>query len=406
MIVKRGGRNKHLGFLTAEQREAVEEARDWFHDRNSDPGITLGGLAGTGKTFTAAQVPKHFGLRLSDIAYCSYTGRAAYNLSYKLPKGKGATTIHRLIYKSAEIHCEECPKHGWSPLYGGDEPRCHGFGDCCYYDSRPLIDLDPRPKLIIVDEASMVNEAIYKDLMRFEVPTIFFGDHGQLPPIDGRFDLMRDPDILLTTIHRQLEGSPILKLAYQARQTGKIRVGNYGPGVVKRKSDGYIDVDFSDGWPDLLLLAGKNKTRVQTNKNVRAVRGLPDHPVPGDRVICLRNNWDRDVYNGLTGTIVRCRARGGNYYAVTIRVHDKRNRHYEGVIPAEQFNCDVTLSDIPRRYDLWDYGYCLTVHKAQGTEAHRVVVQEEWLGPPSKHDHKRWLYTAITRARRELEILV
>jgi exodeoxyribonuclease-5 len=54
---------------------------------------------------------------------------------------------------------------------------------------------------------------------------------------------------------------------------------------------------------------------------------------------------------------------------------------------------------------LWDFGYALTVHKAQGSQAERVLVFEERFGRSTDEDWRRWLYTAVTRAERELTVV-
>jgi exodeoxyribonuclease-5 len=53
---------------------------------------------------------------------------------------------------------------------------------------------------------------------------------------------------------------------------------------------------------------------------------------------------------------------------------------------------------------LFDFGYTLTVHKAQGSQAKRVILFEERFGKMSDEDWRRWLYTAVTRAEEELYI--
>lgn len=243
----------------------------------------------------------------------------------------------------------------------------------------------------------MIPEDMYYAMRRHGIPIIWIGDHGQLPPVNSDFDLMREPDIALESIHRQLADSPILQLAHQARNNGKVPFGEFGPGVLKRERDGTLEVNFEAGD---LLLCGRNVTRVQLNKTIRAAKGYPDNkPVIGDRLICLRNNRGRGVVNGMLGRIEAIHNAELWKYGATIALANGET--YEGLIAKEQFNQEKTQSDL-RNMDLWDYGYALTVHKAQGSEANRVVLIEEWL---KDTDHRRWLYTGITRAKRELEII-
>jgi ATP-dependent exoDNAse (exonuclease V) alpha subunit len=75
---------------------------------------------------------------------------------------------------------------------------------------------------------------------------------------------------------------------------------------------------------------------------------------------------------------------------------------YDGEVATEQFNQPKSLSDIPRRLGLWDYGYAMTVHKSQGSQADRVLVIEERFPTDDDAFHARLLYTAVTRAVRSL----
>jgi exodeoxyribonuclease-5 len=54
---------------------------------------------------------------------------------------------------------------------------------------------------------------------------------------------------------------------------------------------------------------------------------------------------------------------------------------------------------------LWDFGYALTVHKAQGSQARAALVFEERFARSDEADWRRWLYTAVTRAQLELTIV-
>ena len=54
------------------------------------------------------------------------------------------------------------------------------------------------------------------------------------------------------------------------------------------------------------------------------------------------------------------------------------------------------------RPQVYDYGYCITCHKAQGSEYDKVLVIEEFL---KGNEHARWLYTAATRAKEKLVIV-
>lgn len=380
--------------LSEDQEKALAKLLAWYQDPGRSRFITLGGYAGTGKT-TLIAVLRNELLRLDKslrFAFCSYTGKAAQNLKNKL-KEAGAlsardsvSTIHGLIYN----------------------PREDSDGRISGWDRKDELERS----LIIVDEASMVDALIWTDLLSYNIPIIAVGDHGQLPPISGNFNLMQTPRLLLTQIHRQARDNPIIKVSQFARTTGLVPPERYGPGVVKylkedcdaQEKSGELLESYS---PDTLILCGYNNTRVRINQFMRAARGFETpNPAAGDRVICLRNNHKKGVYNGMLGTIENITPAQKDWYQAEIQLDD-RERLYEGLIYAPQFNAKTGVNFTKDRKlamtgDLFDFGYALTVHKAQGGQARRVVLFEERFAQMDDEMWRRWLYTGVTRAEEEL----
>jgi exodeoxyribonuclease V len=117
----------------------------------------------------------------------------------------GATTIHSLIYRTTYEDGQY--QSVWNP------------------DSRAA-----RAGLIIIDECSMVDAQLGRDLLRFERPILVLGDPFQLQqPVEGAgFFTKHKPDVLLTEIHRQAQDSPIIQLATDVRQDKALKAGTYG----------------------------------------------------------------------------------------------------------------------------------------------------------------------------------
>src|SRR5690606_32314220 len=95
---------------------------------------------------------------------------------------------------------------------------------------------------------------------------------------------------------------------------------------------------------DTLILCGYNHTRKKLNKHIRHSLGYesPD-PIPGDRVICLRNNHKKRVYNGMIGTIVDIRQESVDWYRAEIAM-DGEDDHYRGLVSAKQFSEDNAMN--------------------------------------------------------------
>lgn len=354
--------------------------------------ITIGGYAGTGKTTVTAETVR--ALRAAgqnNIAFCCYTGKASSVLRGKLTAAgilignAYCGTIHSLIYK----------------------PVMDSRGRVIRFD--PVSNIDAN--LLIVDEASMVSEPIWNDLVSYNVPIIAVGDHGQLPPIEGDFNLMEQPMFKLEKIHRQAEDNPIIKLATIARESGEIPVGKHGAGVWRggMKDDKIISRGLEyNTLRTTLFLSGFNKTRVRINNRVREALGYTGDPKPGEKVICLKNNRDLHIFNGLSGVVREVDVINPLFYFM--RVDMENGIQFEGQVLREQFGAPETLREHDRLRpneirELFDFGYCLTVHKAQGSEADSVVLLEERSQYMDDDQWRRWLYTGVTRAKKYLTIV-
>lgn len=382
--------------LSPDQQLAQYWLMSWFKTKNRPQFITLGGYAGTGKTTLLSYFRRALNKEKPDlkVAFCSYTGKATQVLRKKLFDHKAMfggdeiRTIHSLIYKA--ITNERGQIIGWKRR------------------DKSEVEFD----LLIVDEASMVDNEIWQDLLFFELPIVAVGDHGQLPPVSGTFNLMENPQLRLEKIHRQAEDNPIIKLSVMAREQGGILHGDYGNGVRKLTMEDaapLLEDIFMSFNSEHMILCGYNNTRVRLNSTVRGLLGF-ESPLPStnDRVICLRNNREKEVYNGMLGYIKEIKKLAGDMYGVTIYMDSFSGDFlYEGLISSEQFNSSTTLNNIAgysktKDMDLFDFGYALTVHKAQGSQARKVVLFEERFAKQDEEMWRRWLYTGITRAEEEL----
>lgn len=383
--------------LSGDQKKALNSLLDWHGSENKGQFITLGGYAGTGKTTLISLLRQRLWSKNKKlkVAFCSYTGKAARVLRLRL-SGSGSLlsqdfvgTIHSLIYSPIE-----------------DEKTKEIIG----WKLKSKIEAD----LIVIDEASMVDGAIWRDLLSFGLPIIAVGDHGQLPPIKESFNLMASPQLILEEIHRQAKDNPIIKLSLLARQEGKIPSGTFGKRVAKmnrqeveaRMAMEELLANYND---ETLVLCGFNLTRIRLNRQIRQFLGFVE-PVPqrNDRVICLRNNHEAGIFNGMLGTVLSLKDKNEEWYKVKIAM-DGEESSYRGQILKKQFNSREPINFTEYRRlatqgDLFDFGYALTVHKAQGSQARRVILFEERFSKMDDETWRRWLYTAVTRAEEELFI--
>lgn len=380
--------------LSADQQNAITTLLMWYKNPNKTPFITLGGYAGTGKTTVISLLRNQLNEinKTISVSFCSYTGKATRVLANRLKDNSSiypadtVTTIHSLIY-TALLDDSTQEIIGW--------------------ERKKTLNTN----LIIVDEASMVDEQIWRDLLSYGTPIIAVGDHGQLPPINSSFNLMENPNLKLELIHRQAENNPIIELSIMARTTGEIPTGKYGQNIKKFLRS---DFDASESITELLqnyredtiILCGFNTTRVKLNKYVRSSLGF-ESPLPEarDRVICLKNNRKKNIFNGMLGKVLY--ANDIFEFALEIGIKmDYEDDTYEGKVLKEQFGSKETLTKMANKeLDLFDFGYALTVHKSQGSQSKRVILFEERAQAMDDAMWKKWLYTAVTRAEEELFII-
>ncbi len=363
--------------FTPHQDAALTAVADWLKaGRGRSSIFRLFGYAGTGKTTLAKHIAEGVD---GKVLFAAFTGKAA---SVMRSKGcHGASTIHSLIYKARESG-EETPSFElWN-----DAPAS-------------------KAKLIVIDECSMVDAELARDLMSFGAPLLVLGDPAQLPPIQGGgFFTEVEPDAMLTEVHRQAQDDPIVRLSMDIRAGHRIAEGQYGETQVVRREaldpKRVIDADQ--------VLVGRNATRRAYNARLRERRGFADAlPMAGDKLVCLRNNRRKGLFNGGLWTVKeRPRTR-----RQILRMHlrpdeDLGERTVKVSVRPECFTGGIEELEWPQRkkYDEFDFGYVLTVHKAQGSQWNDVVLFDESRAFPDNRE--RWLYTGVTRAAKRLTVVV
>lgn len=380
--------------------------------------IKVTGYAGTGKTFLLSAIRKEIqqiwqGLRVSMV---TFTGKASSVLTEKVKQnnaffyGDYIGTIHGLIYRPVTKYDTKLKRR---VIVGWDRKRSD--------------ELDT--ELIIIDEASMVSKKILEDLQSYNRPIVAFGDNGQLPPIGDKSTVLENPNFKLTKIHRQALNSPIIKLAHYVRQGGRIPPNTmYSKDVFKlswydqncQKIFENVKID-----KDLILLCGFNKTRAGLNQLMRERLGWTrPEPAPTERIICLQNNHSTKLMNGQISTVIWYMPEFDGCYRLTIEndgfeepletyVHPycfgqvQYDLHDSGFFGSKEYKtCLANAVDAGfDSIDFFDYGYACSVHKSQGSEWDRVVLFEQRTKYWDDDYYNKWLYTAITRAKKKLFII-
>jgi exodeoxyribonuclease-5 len=403
--------------LSEDQRVAYEKLSSWLAGaRNSASLLTLGGYAGTGKTTLVALFAREQQL---SVAFCAYTGKASNVLQQKLHAAGVAPefcgTIHRLIYR----------------------PTTDDSGKVVSWSRIEVLPYD----LIVVDEASMVDETIFADLQSYGIPILAVGDHGQLPPVKGSFSLMQNPDVRLERIHRQAADNPIIQLSVAIRERGLAAIPASAVYSKQQVDDLFLNLFGQDATVlSTVMLSFTNRRRVSTNAAMRRMlfgEAAKETVCQNDLVVCLKNSRFsyEYVFNGMRGVVEKVRAPKRKVVSVFengTEMFDYANEPVkltnaqvafpddrltlQANLNTSQFGRDKTigsfadagLPDKSRWTDvglLFDYGYCLTAHKAQGSEFADVAVILEYMGYVDEDYRRRWLYTAVSRASQRLYLI-
>ena len=376
--------------LTNGQEKGLRIAVDRF--RHGEPYTVIAGPAGSGKSSLVRFIIDALNIPEDKVVYIAYTGRASLVL-----KNKGcfnSMTAHKLLY-----HANENPDGTYTFI--------------------PKSRLDYNYKIIVLDEASMLPNEMYQLLLSHKVHVLALGDNEQLPPVDGDSKILDNPHVVLDEVVRQALDSPIIRLSIDVRSGKYLEYG--GPKECR--------VMPSNKASDALLigadqiLCGKNITRHCLNERLRKIKygeRYTNKPLEGDKIICLKNDWStignngESLVNGMIGTVSNIQLTDGILYkphmiADFTSVNDGlyKELHMDYKIFTEKettVNKDnwIMYPKNARAHE-FDYGYAVTVHKFQGSEAEKIVVYDEWLGDADFH--RRWLYTAVTRSSKMLVVV-
>ena len=223
---------------------------------------------------------------------------------------------------------------------------------------------------------------------------------------------MAKAEFKLTQIRRQALDSPIIRLSIDIREGRRIPYGKYGDGVFK--------IDHNEVTSGMLvksdqLLCGMNRTRTLLNRRVRKLKGFNNKMMPevGEKLIGLTNLPNKGMFNGQIWTSQ------ADYSEFTLETSHRTVMQIENEagkkaiqqcwfpedIKMNSFSTKAQLGRFMKENNIYsvDFGYALTVHKSQGDSYKRPIIFEEFLG--NAENHKKWLYTAVTRASEKVFIV-
>lgn len=386
--------------LNEQQTQAIEALRKWWYNGNKQV-FQISGAAGTGKTTLIRYLINEIKLEHDEVLFTAFVGKATLAMTRN---GLNAKTLH-----SAICYCK-------------DEPVLDENGNVVTEYNRRVTKrvftrrkkIDPRIRLIVVDEGSMVPAKMADWLLKFKVPIIVLGDLNQLPPVIGDSFFLKEPDVVLTQIMRQSSESPIPYFAQNVLQNGTKCLS---PGLqIGNKINVLSKADIT---PELLkdydvIICGTNKTRNNLNTYIRErIYGrTQEYPVIGDKLICRENDWTfsvDDVYliNGLIGYVTDIDLESISDYTMKIDFKPEFMDNEFKNVTLDRIYMGLSPNDkrfYRSNYHKFEYGYAITCHLSQGSQYNRVLVFNESFG--TAEERRKWLYTAVTRAIDKVTILI
>ena len=386
--------------LNEQQAQAIEALRKWWYDGKKQV-FQISGAAGTGKTTLIRYLINEIKLGHDEVLFTAFVGKATLAMTRN---GLNAKTLH-----SAICYCK-------------DEPVLDENGNVVTEYNRRVTKrvftrrkkIDPRIRLIVVDEGSMVPAKMADWLLKFKVPIIVLGDLNQLPPVIGDSFFLKEPDVVLTQIMRQSSESPIPYFAQNVLQNGTKCLS---PGLqIGNKINVLSKADIT---PELLkdydvIICGTNKTRNNLNTYIRErIYGrTQEYPVIGDKLICRENDWTfsvDDVYliNGLIGYVTDIDLESISDYTMKIDFKPEFMDNEFKNVTLDRIYMGLSPNDkrfYRSNYHKFEYGYAITCHLSQGSQYNRVLVFNESFG--TAEERRKWLYTAVTRAIDKVTILI
>jgi exodeoxyribonuclease-5 len=409
--------------LSPDQREAIGRIEAWYRSPGGRHWFALAGAAGSGKTTVTGAVVRRLGLSSHQVMLLAPTGKAVEALKARLPRGwrRRARTLASFL---------------WSWKFKGFRGEDNEF-----------VNGGPKPveaglALLVVDEASMVTKRDFEALGHYP-RVLFTGDPDQLPPVleDGAPEeelgscgVLDRPDATLEAIHRHGKDTSIYVVSHGARQGRQpdFQASPDGRVLFLSEEQGHFGRDHLAHYIDRadVVLTQRNSVRVMINEYVRRRRGFMRTPVdftpkPGEILVCGENfmhperrtrvaNGERLVVREFLGRrAVRPDVPEIEDFAVIAHPEGREIDEGEWLVSSQMLRGDQIRAAVlttehvsgPRSNVLRaDWGYALTVHKAQGSEWPRVVVVDD-LDPDHRVPLHKWYYVAYSRAVEQLVIL-
>lgn len=410
---------------TAGQAEALRVIREMPKHHPGGGGVAVvSGYAGSGKTtllkVLAEEQPGMFVLT---------------------PTGKAAVRVREAA------GCEAMTIHRWQYTARKDETT----GEYSF-EQRPANELQlPANRTLIIDEASMISRGVWEHLYFYcqalGLNIVLIGDGFQLPPVEVdpakrafsvfAEDFRADHRVTLTEVLRQALESPIIRISNLIRTETDITSAILQLDTV---TEARLEIHLLETLSNQgVAICHRNATRHHMNVRIRELRGLTDEALaPGEPLLVTKNNYRLEVFNGEVFTLKSLQKIQGpvpvrdQYKNISMFLRfqeaDLQDLQEQAVIcPEEVFGKTGSMDmdairkasrglirgvyeregktpELAPHHMHANLGYVLTCHKSQGSEWADAVVLMEPSVRVGTIEGRRWVYTALTRAKNRVRV--
>lgn len=404
-IIQESKEGDHMISLTNDQYYGLSRLEKWYR-KYQHQFIEISGVIGTGAWDLVQALISNVGFDPREVMYLSHNQKQVVELA---SKRYHAYYINGIIYNYIRI------------VDFDSLPVINPNSSMIEYQWKKEVKkkLPDKYKIMVVFDSVLLNERTVKDLGSFGLPVILIRD-PMLSPAPDTYTFLRDPNIILRDVHPNYLKNPITYFAHKILNGERLSPGNYdNVSVIPKRQMNLYNLKSSDMNLTISDTLRQNINNIYREKILKQKTIIN---VPNERVIVMENMYAHRLVNGdekkikvfltkgMVGTLSRI-----NKHAVGTKyvpVEFKSEFYFE---PFDDLYVDrhhlnginaPTRQIIPDEIFTVEYAYALTSSMARLSYWDKVTLIVDSNEESDPELQCRLLYSAITRAKKSLTIMI
>lgn len=391
--------------LTDDQYIGLMKLEKWYQ-QNMHQVIEIEGVVGTGPIQLIQTFLSHSQIELKEVIWLSYDQKQVLELAYRRYH---AYYINGVVYKYTRF------------VDFNSLPVLNYTSNKIEYKWKKEVrkKIDPKYRLIVIFDSLLLNKETLTDVMGFGLPIILIKDPMLLPALDS-YTMIRDSNIILNDLHPDLIRNPITYFANKVLHSDKIEYGNYDKvSIIPSKDMNLYNIRVSN-----MNIALTNDLRMNINQIYREKVLKLKTPVniPGERLIIMENMYAHKLINkdekkikiyltkGTVGNIVKCNKHVASTKYVPFEFRpDFYHESFDDLVMDRHYLNGMNFESkqiIPDECVKVEYAYALTPDLARLSHWDKLTLVVDKNNIEDEELQMRLLYTAITRARESLTMII